>query len=87
MITGQQFNGLTQCQCYGDDYTAATNYPLVRIRNKRSGKVRYCRSANRSFALRMHPKRRPSPLSSIGRTTTQLPTRLFCIAPERSLVW
>jgi hypothetical protein len=31
---------------YGDDYSAATNYPLVRIRNRKTGTVRYCRTAN-----------------------------------------
>lgn len=41
-VSGTQFNGLSQAVAYGDDYAAATNYPLVRIRNTRSGQVRYC---------------------------------------------
>ena len=45
-LSGTQFNGLSQAVAYGDDYTAATNYPLVRIRNKQSGIVRYCRTSN-----------------------------------------
>lgn len=45
-ISGQQFNGLSQAVGYGDDYAAATNYPLVRIRNKATGHVRYCRTSN-----------------------------------------
>jgi hypothetical protein len=43
-VSGTQFNGLSQAVGYGDDYAAATNYPLVRIRNKKSGNVRYCRT-------------------------------------------
>jgi Kelch motif len=46
MISGLQFNGLSQTVGYGDDYSAATNYPLVRIRNKATGHVRYCRTSN-----------------------------------------
>ena len=41
-LSGQQLNGLSQAQGYGDDYAAATNYPLVRIINLASGHVRYC---------------------------------------------
>jgi hypothetical protein len=43
-ISGAQFNGLSQAVGYGDDSAAATNYPLVRIRNHASGHVRYCRT-------------------------------------------
>jgi Kelch motif protein len=46
VIAGLQFNGLSQAVAYGDDYSAATNYPLVRIRNKATGHVRYCRTSN-----------------------------------------
>ena len=45
-ISGTQFNGLSQAVGFGDDSTAATNYPLVRIRNRASGHVRYCRTFN-----------------------------------------
>lgn len=45
-ISGRQFNGLSQAVGYGDDYSAATNYPIVRIRNKASGHIRYCRTFN-----------------------------------------
>jgi len=37
---------LSQAVGYGDDAMAATNYPLVRIRNRASGHVRYCRTFN-----------------------------------------
>ena len=45
-ISGLQFNGLSQAVAYGDDFQTATNYPLVRIVNKASGHVRYCRTFN-----------------------------------------
>jgi len=32
-LYGRQLNGLSQAVSYGDDATAATNYPLVRIRH------------------------------------------------------
>ena len=43
-ISGLQFNGLSQANGYGDDYTNATNYPLVRIVNNQTNRVRYCRT-------------------------------------------
>jgi hypothetical protein len=45
-VSGLQFNGLSQAVAYGDDSQTATNYPLVRIINKASGHVRYCRTFN-----------------------------------------
>ena len=47
-LSGTQFNGLSQATAYGDDSSAATNYPLVRITNTASGQVRYCRTAGHS---------------------------------------
>lgn len=43
-ISGLRFNGFSQAVGYGDDSTAATNYPLVRIKNRQTGHVRYCRT-------------------------------------------
>lgn len=43
-IHGRQINGLSQAVGYGDDAMAATNYPLVRLRNIKSGRVTYCRT-------------------------------------------
>jgi hypothetical protein len=48
-VSGTQFNGLSQAVGYGDDYTAATNYPLVRIRNNKTGHIRYCRTFNHTI--------------------------------------
>jgi hypothetical protein len=45
-ISGLQFNGLSQAVAYGDDCQTATNYPLVRIVNQQTNRVRYCRTFN-----------------------------------------
>jgi len=45
-ISGLQFNGLSQAVAYGDDSSTATNYPLARVTNAKSGHVRYCRTFN-----------------------------------------
>ena len=45
-ISGLQLNGLSQAVAYGDDSQTATNYPLVRIVNKQTNRVRYCRTFN-----------------------------------------
>jgi hypothetical protein len=47
-VSGTLFNGMSQAVGYGDDASAATNYPLVRIRHLATGKVRYCRTYDHS---------------------------------------
>jgi len=47
-ISGTQFNGLSQTNAYGDDWTNATNYPIVRITNNATGHVFYCRTHDHS---------------------------------------
>jgi hypothetical protein len=47
-ISGTQFNGLSQAANVGDEYNAATNYPLVRITNAASGHVFYARTHSHS---------------------------------------
>ncbi len=48
VISGTQFNGLSQGTAYGDDAQAATNYPLVRITNSATGHVRYAKTHSHS---------------------------------------
>jgi hypothetical protein len=48
IISGYLFNGMSQGAAYGDDAQAATNYPLVRIRNKATGHVFYSRTHDHS---------------------------------------
>src|SRR5208283_5279614 len=43
-LFGNRFNGASQANAYGDDFQDATNYPLVRITNKSTGQVTYCRT-------------------------------------------
>ena len=47
-ISGRGFNGVSQGSAYGDDVQAATNYPLVRITNLKSGHVFYARTHDHS---------------------------------------
>lgn len=47
-ISGTQFNGLSQAAAVGDEFNAATNYPLVRITNAASGHVVYARTHGHS---------------------------------------
>jgi hypothetical protein len=48
LISGIQFNGLSQACSYGDDATMATNYPIVQLTNNSTGVVTFCRTANHS---------------------------------------
>jgi hypothetical protein len=47
-LTGRGLNGVSQGAAYGDDAQAATNYPLVRITNLKTGHVRYSRTHDHS---------------------------------------
>ena len=48
-IEGIRFNGMSQAGMYGDDYQSASNYPLVRITNCKTGHVFYCRTHDHSY--------------------------------------
>ena len=43
-VEGLQLNGLSQANVYGDDCNSATNYPLVRLRNLKTGDVYFART-------------------------------------------
>jgi len=47
-LNGTQFNGLSQAVGYGDDFQAATNYPLVRITNNATRHIFYARTHGHS---------------------------------------
>lgn len=47
-LTGAQLNGLSEAASYGDELSAATNYPLVRLTNIASGHVVYARTHGHS---------------------------------------
>jgi hypothetical protein len=48
ILSGYKFNGASQACAYGDDFQCATNYPIVRITNKSTGHVFYCRTHGHS---------------------------------------
>jgi hypothetical protein len=48
VISGTQFNGLSQAASFGDEYQTATNYPLVRITNSATGHVFYTHTHDHS---------------------------------------
>jgi hypothetical protein len=48
-VSGKMFNGLSQGAAYGDDAQMSTNYPLVRINNKTTGRV--CFGRTHGFAM------------------------------------
>jgi hypothetical protein len=47
-LTGTQLNGLSEAANVGDELTAATNYPLVRLTNAATGHVFYARTHDHS---------------------------------------
>jgi hypothetical protein len=48
-IKGIRFNGMSQACVYGNELQCATNYPLVRITNKKTDHVFYCRTHDHSY--------------------------------------
>ena len=48
LISGTQFNGLSQGSAFGDEVQNATNYPLVRITNAATGHVFYAKTHDHS---------------------------------------
>lgn len=47
-IDGTQFNGLSQTNSYGDDWSNASNYPIIRITNNATHHVFYARTHDHS---------------------------------------
>jgi len=48
LLSGYKFNGASQACAYGDDFQCASNYRIVRITNKATGHVFYCRTHGHS---------------------------------------
>ena len=48
VVAGLNFNGFSQGAAYGDDVQGATNYPLVQITNRETGRVYYARTHDHS---------------------------------------
>jgi hypothetical protein len=77
-LTGNQLGGLTQGAYYGDDVQAATNYPLVRIVNRRSGHVFYARTFN--FTVSVAPMAPGSTRFSLPANIEKGPSALYVVA-------
>ena len=52
-LAGTQLNGLSHAVSYGDDYTAATNYPLVRLEARGTGTpaAYYCTTSKFGYGI------------------------------------
>jgi hypothetical protein len=71
LITGTQLNGLSQACSYGDDAQMATNYPIVRLTNTVTGKVRFFRTFNH---LTMGVATSSTPQNTTVQVPTDMPT-------------
>ena len=54
-LTGTYLNGFSQAVAYGDDYQAATNYPIVEITNAETGDITFAKTTNDSSYLPANP--------------------------------
>lgn len=78
-ISGQQLSGLTQGQQWGDEWEAATNYPLVRIVNNATHHVSYASVFDIS-STSIAPKA-PSTLSfTLASNIEKGPSKLYVVA-------
>ena len=50
-LTGTQLNGLSEAAAYGDELSAATNYPLVRLTVTATGHVFYARTHGHTMGV------------------------------------
>jgi len=50
-LTGTQLNGLSEAAAYGDELSAATNYPLVRLTMSGTGHVFYARTHGHTMGV------------------------------------
>lgn len=50
LLRGLGLNGQSQAVAYGDDFAAATNYPLVRL-TASDGRTYYCKTAGHTLGI------------------------------------
>ena len=79
VISGHLFNGVSQASAYGDDYQSATNYPIVRITNNRTGHVFYSRTHDHS-SMAVASSNLVSTHFDVPRTQEHGPSQLVVIA-------
>jgi len=78
-LFGRELAGLDQGAAYGDDVQDATNFPLVRITNSRSGAVTYARTSDWS-SVSVAPGAASSTNFTIPTTTQAGPSSLVVVA-------
>ena len=65
LLRGTQLNGLSQAVGYGDDYAAATNYPIVKLTEVSTGQVSFARTYNwSSTGVALGTDTHPTPTST-----------------------
>ena len=79
-VYGTQFNGFSQGAAYGDDFQAATNFPLVRIVNQGTGHVFYCRTHNHSTMAVATGSRKVSTQFDVPANVEKGVSQLFVVA-------
>ena len=79
-VSGTQLNGFSQGAAYGDDFQAATNFPLVRIVNQATGHVFYCRTHNHSTMAVATGSRKVSTQFDVPATAEKGVSQLFVVA-------
>jgi hypothetical protein len=80
LISGTQFNGLSQGAAYGDDFQDATNYPLLRIVNDATGHVFYCRTHDHSTMAVATGSKKVSTHFDVPVDVETGPSQLFVVA-------
>lgn len=79
-VAGTQFNGLSQAAAVGDEFNAATNYPLVRIVQAGSGHVVYARTHGHSSMAVATGSTRVSTVFDVPSSTETGPSLLSVVA-------
>jgi hypothetical protein len=78
-LSGTQLAGLSQGAAYGDDAQDATNFPLVRITNSKTGVVTYARTSNWT-SVSVAPGAASSTRFTVPKTTPAGPSTLVVVA-------
>ena len=75
-VSGKQLNGLTQAVAFGDDYQAATNFPLVKIVNDATNVVTYARTSGMT-SMSVEPNVASSTNFALPKTTPMGASELY----------
>jgi hypothetical protein len=75
-VSGKQLNGLTQAVAFGDDYQAATNFPLVKIVNDATNVVTFARTSGMT-SMSVEPNVASSANFALPKTTPMGASELY----------